>query len=698
MAGVMMVALFVIRRPGDLPAEVVIPIFYDVPLTLAFAVVGAAIVGQRRRHPVGWLLAAISTLLGFSIFVEGCAAWGLSGLVWLLWIWSLTTGPLYATVAAALLLFPTGRAPTRRWLATGRVVAAYAMASIIVCALSPWPRSDNLTVLRVVDHEGWPATSPIGWVGPNWLAAAASLVSPAGFLMLLAAVASLGQRWSRSAGDERQQIKWLALAGLIVVLELVLGAVLAPFQTGPPKPVADLIGDTVFNFIVASIPVAIGLGIIRYRLYDIDILISRTLVFGGLTVFIGAIYVGAVVAGGQLIGHWAGSTTLLGLAATATVALAVDSLRSRLQWLCDRLVFGTRARPYELMARLDRELADAAAPDALLGAIAEAVCRTVRARSARVVLVLGDGQRVAATWPPSADRDTGLPLTIVDDGVVIGEIVVEPAARRASDRALLGEIAAIATGTLRNMRLDAELRALRATIDAQNVEVATSRERLAAVAENERRRLAATVASRIGPDLMRLRDGFAGVESGAVRLEAGCQYLADQATRVVADVRALSRGVLPSVLTDHGISAATRALLRRVDARANLFVDLDPADQRFPTPVETTVYLAFQELVDAAARRNATSLSVRMWRQDDSLAFAVEHDQVPLFPSLSATLSSADRIAALGGVLRTEPLPFGTRVTGCIPLDAGAENDIRPDHGTWTIELAPPSPSASADR
>jgi signal transduction histidine kinase len=421
----------------------------------------------------------------------------------------------------------------------------------------------------------------------------------------------------------------------------------------------DLIGNAVFDFIIALIPVSIGLGIIRYRLYDIDTLISRTVVFGGLTVFIAAVYLAVVIVGGQLVGRWAGSATLLGLAAIATVALAVDSLRVRLQALADRLVFGRRARPYELMARLDRELAAASAPDDRLLAIAEAAGRSVRARAARVAVVLADGRSVAATWPEGAEP-AGQCLTIVDGSMVIGEMVV--ALRRSADRALIYEIVAVATGTLRNIRLDAELQALRESTDAQNIEVAASKERLAAAAEAERVQLAAAIEARVGPDLTGLRIALADVESGTTDLETGCRQLADHATRVVAEVRALSRGVLPPVLADHGLAAAARALLRRVGASAALHVEPPLSDERFPAAVETAVYLAWQELVDAADRQRASTVSIRLWQDNGSLAFAVEHD------APTGIRASADRLAALGGDLRTEALPTGTRVTGNVPL------------------------------
>jgi signal transduction histidine kinase len=667
LAGAAMLALFVTERPGELPTHVVVPIFYNVPLVLAFAVVGAAIVWRRAEHPVGWLLYAVATLAGFSTLTEGYTAWHGPGLDWVLWAWSITNGPSYAALAAALLLFPTGAPPTPRWEVLGRIVAVYAIASTLIHGLAPWPRRDEFDALAVAEQRGWPTHSPIGWSGPGWLASAASGVAPVGILLLVSAVISLVWRWRRSVGDERQQIKWLALAGLVAIGTLLLGVSQQLPGGAPEGRVGSLVGHAIFDLLIMLIPVSIGLGVVRYRLYDIDTLISRTVLFGGLTVFIGATYLAAVVVGGQLVGGWAGSATLLGLAAIATVALAVDSVRVRLQAVADRMVYGARARPYELMAQLDRELAEASAPDDRLIAIAEAAGQAVRARSARVTVSLVGNRSATATWPRADEPVMGRPLAIVDNGETIGEIVVEPTVRRAADRDVLQEIAAIATGTLRNLRLDAEVMALRERIDGQNVEVAASRERLAVAADAERAQLAATVAARVGPDLTALLAAIADVEAGAADLEAGCRQLAGHATRVVTEVRALSRGVLPPVLADHGLVAAIRALLRRIDARPTLSVEPSLTDARFPTAVETTVYLACQELVEVALRQRAGRMSVRLWRDDASLAFAIEHDGLALPASGSGSpRTSQDRMAALGGELRTEP----TRLTGTIPITA----------------------------
>src|SRR5262245_12909960 len=127
LAGAAMLALFIAKHPGDLPMNVVVPIFYNVPLVLAFAVVGAAIVWRHARHPVGWLLYAVATMASFGTLTEGYTAWRGPGQDWLLWAWSMTSGPLYAALSAALLLFPTGVPPSRRWVVLGRTLAVYAV-------------------------------------------------------------------------------------------------------------------------------------------------------------------------------------------------------------------------------------------------------------------------------------------------------------------------------------------------------------------------------------------------------------------------------------------------------------------------------------------------------------------------------------------------------------------------------------------
>ncbi len=237
------------------------------------------------------------------------------------------------------------------------------------------------------------------------------------------------------------------------------------------------------------------------------------------------------------------------------------------------------------------------------------------------------------------------------------------ALRRSADRALLDEITAVATGALRNIRLDAELRALRDAMDAEIVEVAASRERLAAAAEAESVQLAAAIAVRIGP----ISPGFGSHCRRRVRNHRSGDGL-PPARRprhpgCGRGARAFP-GVLPPVLTDHGLAAAGRALLRRVEARTALHVEPPVSDEPLPGGGRDR---GVPGLPGAGRRRRpatGVTVSVRLWRDNGSLAFAVEHD------APSGIRASYDRVAALGCELRTEVLPKGTRATGAVPLTA----------------------------
>ena len=168
-AGTTMLALFAARRPGDLPANVIVPIYYSVPLTLAFAAVAAAILGSRPGHPVGWSLGAVGALAAAGTFAEGYAAWGLRGLDWVIWAWTLLGAPTFAALAASLLLFPTGAPPGPAWRWLGRALVGYVAVAVVVTALAPWPRRNHFTVLFVMgQRDGRPSTPSAGTPRRGW--------------------------------------------------------------------------------------------------------------------------------------------------------------------------------------------------------------------------------------------------------------------------------------------------------------------------------------------------------------------------------------------------------------------------------------------------------------------------------------------------------------------------------------------------
>jgi signal transduction histidine kinase len=298
----------------------------------------------------------------------------------------------------------------------------------------------------------------------------------------------------------------------------------------------------------------------------------------------------------------------------------------------------------------------------------------MRAEAARVTTTLPGGQVLAAHWPadPPAQRfDTVVPVH--HDGTVIAEISVAGAGARTGDVALLRHTTAVSAAALRNLRLLAELNALHATIQQQNLEIAASRRRLVAAAEVERHRLARLVAERLGPDLDALRQALPDlgrqVSAQPETVVAECRRLADHASHLVDEMRALSRGVLPPLLLDHGLAAALRALLRRLDLPTTL--DAGPAADgaRFPVLVETTVYLCCQAAVGTAtvAGCHASSTALRLWRDDGVLAFSVSHDARHLWTDELAALR--DRVSTLGGTLTATPDGHWSALTGVVPLD-----------------------------
>lgn len=374
-------------------------------------------------------------------------------------------------------------------------------------------------------------------------------------------------------------------------------------------------GNALFLLILAGIPVAIGLGVVRYRLYDIDVLISKTIVYGGLAVFIALAYAVGVVLVCELVDRWAGSSTLLALTATAAVATAFHPLRTRPQSGADRLVFGDRAAPYELMTRFGHELRQALATPDVLARIAATAAQAARADAARVAATLPNGKMLTESWPAAASPPSfDMLVPVHHGGTVIAEISVAGADARTADVALLQNIAAVSAAALRNLRLLAEIESLHETIQRQNLEVAASRSRLIAATEVERRRLDHVVAQRLGPDLDLLRDTlptfWGDVSMRPDTVVAGCERLAVHATRIVDEMRDISRGVLPPLLADHGLAVALRALVRRLDLDIKLDMAPSIITSRFPAPIETTVYLCFQAAIAAARPSPAPSRSL----------------------------------------------------------------------------------------
>jgi hypothetical protein len=292
---------------------------------LLFGWFGARIVSRQPNHPIGWLLCALGCLTALGGFASEYAIYGLlehpgaaPGAEALAWLTSWLSSGYLALLAALLALFPTGRSlsPRWRWVLW---LAGSGIACALVGALWLWP-------LRGVALLQLPSPEPAGLPGLLY-----SVGSWAPVVAVLAAVASLALRFRRATGAERQQLKWLAYAGVLVVLCFVLPDAVAKALG------SQLAGDLVFAALFVPVPVAVGVAILKHHLYDIDRLINRTLVYGLLTALLGSLYAGAVLILGQLFGGVREDPPSWAVAgATLAAAALFQPARRRIQAVVDR--------------------------------------------------------------------------------------------------------------------------------------------------------------------------------------------------------------------------------------------------------------------------------------------------------------------------------------------------------------------------
>jgi hypothetical protein len=304
---------------------------------LAATTVGAILAARRPRNPIGWLVLAFGLSLVVYPFVAMYAATGLfvapGRLPWIrqvAWVGNWVWVPFHACIALLLLLFPDGRLPSPRWRPVAWTIGVAGGLALVAAACYPGPLD---VALMVKDAEVTARlTNPLG------VAALGQLFEPFLLVLLLGAVVgavALLLRFRRARGIERQQLKWVAYAALLFGIEqggLVLGrlAGLVP-DTGLPWL------EVVTNFTFIVFFVAIAVAVLRYRLYEIDRLINRTLVYGLLTALLAAVYAGLVLVGGLLSGGMGGELPSWAVAgATLAVAALFRPARRRIQAVVDR--------------------------------------------------------------------------------------------------------------------------------------------------------------------------------------------------------------------------------------------------------------------------------------------------------------------------------------------------------------------------
>jgi heme/copper-type cytochrome/quinol oxidase subunit 2 len=345
---------------------------------VSFSVVGALIASHRPENPLGWLFCAAALFYGIEIAGEEYAIYALftnpdslplgAELAWLTeWIWV----PGFGIILVFLpLLFPDGHLPSRRWRGVGWLGGLSIGLICVLISIVLWAERGPALLQQL---EGF------GGEVEEWRSAISEWVLQLGGPMLLVAglgaVISLFVRFRRARGDERQQIKWFASAAALTLAWILVAEVIVAEQQ--PGEIVALSG----LLVIASIPVATGIAILRYRLYDIDRIINRTLVYGSLTVMLALLYFGGVSAIQALFGALTGQEKQPQLAivvSTLVIAALFNPLRRRIKSFIDRSFYRSKYDAAKTLGAFSAKLREETDLDALSDALTSVVSETMQ--------------------------------------------------------------------------------------------------------------------------------------------------------------------------------------------------------------------------------------------------------------------------------------------------------------------------------
>jgi signal transduction histidine kinase len=642
-------------------------------IAIPFAAVGSLLASRRRRNPIGWLYLAGGLLMGVAVFGEGYATYSFfdhsrslpltDPLAWLQnWLWV----PLVACgLVYPFLLFPDGRLPSKRWRWLAWIGAPVMLAFGLGIALDPGQ-------LQSVAN---------GFLNPYAVSqataeASLSILGLPFMAVVVASIVAMARRFRRSVGEEHEQMKWLLFAGSITTLalaaNLIVGIVGVLERSNLYQAIAILTQASIGGVAVAS-----GIAVLKYRLYDIDVVISKAVLFGAIGLGIGALYVGVVVGIGAAIGTAGEQNVGLSVAATALVAVAFQPLRNWASRFANRFVYGKRATPHEILSVLGERIAGSYSLDEVLPRLAQLVTEATPASRADVWVRVGGALHQAAAWPHDPGPDSAVPIAadeipalpnsqrafaIRHQAELLGAIAVSAPANdplSSADERLLTDLAAHAGLVVRNVRLIEELRA--------------SRGRLVAAQDAERRRIERNLHDGAQQHLvalavnLRLARGM--VDGEPAQATAMLEQLQADAAEALENLRDLARGIYPPLLADRGLAAALQSQAQKAAVRVRLETD---GIGRYPMEAESAVYFCVLEALQNVAKyAAATEATVRIGATDGRLEFSVKDDGAGFDERTtrpgSGLTNMTDRVEALGGRLEVRSSPgSGTTVSGWV--------------------------------
>lgn len=613
---------------------------FAVVAAVSFSMVAAVVARHQPSNVVARVAAGIAWgfALSYAFETYGNVAlyrgWPLPA--WAIWISTWVWVPaLWAIPTLLVLRFPTGRLPGPRWRIVELGTGLALVLLVVGWALTPYGQIDVAPSVDVANPLAIPAGRRVYDVGLALALAA-----------LVASLASFGWRFARSNGVERAQLKWALLGSCATVL-IVGGSV----ALGPQSALPASLG-------VALLPASVGVAIVRHRLWDVDLVISRSLVYGLTTVTILVVYLGAVAALGSVVGRIA----VAPLIATGLVALAVQPLRERAQELANRMLYGERDDPYTTLSRLGEHLAAAGEREHLLEGVVEAIAQALHLEGASIRV---DDRDLVRTGELTG-RGREIPLRC--RGERVGTLCValrEGDELQASEDRLLDDLAS---------QLAIALHA-----DLLHNELLVSRAQLLTAREEERRRIRRDLHDELGPTLAAIalqieQASLEADDTGVLRARL------DEVTRrvrgTVREVRTLVEGIRPAALDELGLLGAVEQLARQLTT-LELRIDVGSEGDldHLPATVELAGYrIVGEALTNVVRHARASSCRVHLGVAGDVLQVVVEDDGEGLrghAPGVGIR-SMRERAAELGGELHLLAHPGGgLRLIATLPTDSG---------------------------
>lgn len=595
---------------------------------LSAAPCGLLIARTKPENPIGWLflimgIAPLLTAATAPLMIYGAAHdWPQFALRLLVTIYMFSwSWGIFCCLPLILQLFPTGKPLSRRWaVLCWLTVANAALGNMFVGPTPEYGASSFLVA------PWWAVTEEIS----------VQLAQP----VVLVSVASLVVRFIRGNETVRQQVLWLLVAVILVIL------INAPTWFTMPS------GQTIVLLLsFPLIPAAVTVAVLRHGLYDVRIVLSRVVVYAVLTAGVIAIYVGLVAVLDRVL-RGIGAPVIAALA----IALAFNPVRVRLQHLVDRAVYGTRRDPVAAVSAVGQRLAG---DD--LGGVADALRESLRL--SYVAVQTADGSMIESGETTATSQSWPLEY----DGKKVGDLVVSPrqGERRLSraDQKVIDLLAAPLAIVMHAQLLTEDLKA--------------SRERVIDAAEEERTRLRRELHDSLGPLLTGAAfkaDGIAlAARKRPERAESLAIDLADQLRQSVEAVRQLAYGLRPAALDELGLVGALREEGSRFSP-IKVIIDAPESLPALPSSVEVAAYrIAAEALTNVVRHSDAKLASVRLTTDDGTLEMIITDDgsaTAPWSPGLGLA-SIQTRAAEVGGACEAGPTAEGGRVTATLPLGAG---------------------------